>query len=296
MFGHIFKSSMPLRTPLFRKISIIGIGLMGGSLGLAIKKQNVAREIVGFSHTAASVNYALEHKIIDQIAPDLKTAVHNADLVILAAPVKTIMNLLPMIAPHLSRYCIVTDVGSTKASIVQAAQKSLLSYPMFVGSHPLAGSEKKGTTHASAELFEGAVCIMTPTDQTNRLAKEKVKHFWINLGTQVKFLTPDQHDKILAYISHLPHLIAYTLVETIPAEYLEFSAQGLKDTTRIASSSPQMWNDICLANPKNIVKSIDELVKSLSTIRKMILTKDEPGLNDYFQKSKTKRDSLEKRE
>ncbi len=296
MLGHIFKSSMPLRTPLFRRISIIGVGLIGGSLGLAIKKQNVAREIVGFSHTAASLNYALEHKIIDHAAQDLKTAVHNADLVILATPVKTIINLMPLIASYLSRYCIVTDVGSTKASIVEAAQKNLPSYPMFVGSHPLAGSEKKGPTHASAELFEGAVCIMTPMDQTNRLAKEKVKHFWTNLGSHVKFLAPDQHDKILAYISHLPHAVAYSLVETIPAEYLEFSVQGFKDTTRIASSSPQMWTDICLANPKNIVKSLDEVVKNLSAIRKMILAKDEQGLNDHFQKSKTKRDSIEKRE
>ncbi|OGX24898.1 MAG: hypothetical protein A2787_03370 [Omnitrophica WOR_2 bacterium RIFCSPHIGHO2_01_FULL_48_9] len=286
---------MPLRTPLFRRISIIGVGLMGGSLGLAIKKQNIAREVVGFSHTPASLAYAVEHKIIDQAASDLKTAVHNADLVILATPVKTIVNLLPMLAPHLSRYCIVTDVGSTKSSIVQAALKNLPSHQMFVGSHPLAGSEKKGASHASAELFEGTTCIMTPTEQTNRLAKDKLKHFWTSLGAQVKFLPPEQHDKILSYVSHLPHLVAYAVIEAIPAEHLEFSAQGLKDTTRIASSSPQMWNDICLANPKNIVKSLDEVVKNLSAIRKMIMTKDEQGLNDYFHKSKTKRDSLEKR-
>lgn len=289
-----FLKNMSLKTPLFRKVTIVGVGLMGGSLGMAIKKHNIAREVVGISQKNSPLSHALKNNVIDHVAADLKSAVQNADLVILATPVKTIINILSTIGPHLRRHCIVTDVGSTKASIVEAAQKFLPPHVLFVGSHPLAGSEKKGSAYATADLFEGAMCIMTPVEHTNRLAKEKVKHFWMNIGCTVKMLPPEEHDKIVAYISHLPHLVAYGLMGAVPPEYLEYAAQGFKDTTRVASSSPQMWNDICMVNKKNIVKSLDELVKNLAAYRKAIIAKDETGLMDHFIKAKAKRDSFEK--
>ncbi len=289
-----FFKNMSLKTPLFHKVTIVGVGLMGGSLGMAIKKHNIVKEVVGISQKDSSLGHALKNNVIDHAATDLKSAVQNADLVILATPVKTIINLLSTIGPHLRRHCIVTDVGSTKASIVEAAQKFLPPHVLFVGSHPLAGSEKRGSAYATADLFEGAMCIMTPIEHTNRLAKEKVKHFWMNIGCTVKMLPPEEHDKIVAYISHLPHLVAYGLMGAIPQEYLEYAAQGFKDTTRVASSSPQMWNDICMVNKKNIVKSLDELVKNLAAYRKAIIGKDESGLMDHFEKAKVKRDSFEK--
>ncbi len=285
---------MSLRTPLFRKVAIVGVGLMGGSLGLAIRKHNVARQIVGTSLHHSSLTYALKNKVIDQAAHDLRSAVQGADLVVMAAPVKVIMELFSQVGKHAHRNCIITDVGSTKASIVEAAQKTLPNPSMFVGSHPLAGSEKTGALFASAELFEGSTCIMTPTEQTNRLAKEKVKHFWTNLGSNVKFLSPKDHDQILSYISHLPHIMAYSLMEVLPPEFLEYASAGLRDTTRIASSSPEMWKDICLSNNRNIIKSLDEFVKVLSVMRKSMSSRDEQTLMEHFQKSKEKRETIGK--
>jgi len=276
---------------LFKKITIIGVGLIGGSLGMAIKKHKLARQVVGFSQKHSSLVTAMQSKAIDVASHDLRKALHNADLVILSTPVNTIINLLPKISRYLRRGCIVTDVGSTKTLIVEAAEKHLPG-GFFIGSHPLAGSEKKGAGFASAELFDNSVCILTPTDKVNRGAKEKVQTFWTRLGTTVKVLSPEEHDKILAYISHLPHLLAYGLMGSIPPGYLEFAATGLKDTTRIASSSPQMWNDICLANAKPLLGAVDELVKNLAVLRKAISNREEKTLTEYFQKSKEKRDGI----
>ncbi len=258
---------------------------------MAIKKHRLAHEVVGMSQHHASLVHALKHHAIDKAFNDVKKAVQNADLVVLSTPVNTIMSLLPSISRFLKRGCIVTDVGSTKVSIVETAEK-LFNSAYFVGSHPMAGSDKKGSVYAIPDLFNHSLCIMTPTERTNKAAEEKVKIFWTRLGANVKVLSPMEHDKILAYISHLPHLIAYALIGMIPQEYLEYSAQGLKDTTRIAASSPQMWNDICMANSKNIIKSLDEMVKSLSVLRKQIVTRDEQNLVENFKKAKTKRDGL----
>ncbi len=279
---------------IFRKVTIIGIGLIGGSIGMAIKKHRLAYEVAGLSLRHSSLVFALKNKAIDRAFHDIRKAVHNADLVILATPVNTIIRLLPTLGPHLKRGCVVTDVGSTKISIVDTAEKRLPPYCYFVGSHPLAGSEKQGANYANPELFQQTVCLVTSTERTNRVAKEKVRSFWTQLGASVKFLSPTDHDKILSYISHLPHLLAYALMGIIPPEYLEYASTGLKDTTRIAASSPHMWNDICLANSKNILAALDDFVKALSFYRKSIIAKDEQSLLDNFNKSKIKRDGLER--
>lgn len=277
---------------IFRKISIIGVGLIGGSIGMAVKKRRLAYEIVGLSLHHATLVYALKNRAIDRAFHDIHKAVHNADLVILATPVNTILQLLPTLGPHLKRGCIVTDVGSTKVSIVDTAEKKLPPHCYFVGSHPLAGSEKQGAAFANPDMFVQSSCIVTATEKTNRVAKEKMKAFWSQLGANVKFLTPAEHDKILAYISHLPHLLAYAMMGIIPAEFLEYASTGLKDTTRVAASSPHMWNDICMTNHKNILATLDELVKFLAVYRKSIIAKDEQGLIENFSKSKAKRDGI----
>lgn len=277
---------------LFKKIAIIGVGLIGGSIGMAIKKNGLADEVVGLSYRQSSLTTALKNNAIDKAFNDARKAVKGADLVILATPVKIIISMLSEISKHLKPGCIVTDVGSVKKIIIDVAEKTLPASVSFVGSHPLAGSEKSGAGNASAELFNNSLCIVTPTQKTRRGAKDRVKNFWIKLGITVSFLSPDEHDRILAYISHMPHLLAYALMDSIPPEYLRYASQGLKDTTRIASSSANMWMDICMANPKNILHSLDEVVKTLSTFRKFIIAKDEKNLVDYFRKSKTKRDGL----
>jgi prephenate dehydrogenase len=259
---------------------------------MAVKKCRLAREVIGLSHRQTALAKAVESKAIDVPCLDVKKAIINADMVILAAPVDSIVKLLTTINPYLKRGCIVTDVGSAKARIVESAEKVLTAPSFFVGSHPLAGSEKKGVEHASENLFEKAVCIMTPTEKTNQMATQKVKHFWTKLGMDVKLLTPEEHDEILAYVSHLPHVLAYGLIEGIPPKFLEYASQGLKDLTRIAASSPQMWSDICLANSKNVLNALDKCVEQLAGFRKAIVNRDHKSLIQQFTKAQEKREKL----
>ena len=277
---------------IFRKVTIIGVGLMGGSLGLALKKYELAREIVGYSHRQASLMEALEMKAIDIAETDLGKAVRNADIVILAAPVGAIIKTLGNLSSTIRRHTIVTDLGSTKIEIVDTANKVLPDPRMFVGSHPLIGSEQKGVRFAKAELFEKAICLMTPTEQTGQVAKEKVKLMWSKIGANVQIMSPVDHDRSLAYISHLPHLIAFGLIETVPAQLLNNVPRSLLDITRVASSPPQLWNDICLTNAKNLLKALDEFVKILSTMRKNIVAQNQRDLTYQFSKAKEKRDGI----
>lgn len=277
---------------LFRKVAIIGVGLIGGSLGKALKKHRLAKEIHGVSRRKEALVAAVKTYSIDHGTHDIKKAVLNADLVVLATPVNVVPSMFETIAPHIKRGCIVTDVGSTKVSIVGAAHEKLSNPSMFVGSHPVAGSEKRGVENAVADLFEGSICIMTPVEDTHRSAAEKVKRMWMKIGAHVKTMSPEEHDRILAYISHLPHITAYALMSTIPEAHLSFAAQGLKDTTRVASSSPEVWNDICLANAKNIVDAIDEYVGSLAVLRKAVSESDEKILMNELKKAKSKRDKI----
>ncbi len=277
---------------MFRKVTIIGVGLIGGSIGLAIKKHKLAREVVGLSQKQSSLMTALKSQAIDHAYQDVRKAVSYADFVILATPVSIIKGMLSTIGPFLKKHCIVTDVGSTKSAIVATAHNKLKGLAHFVGSHPLAGSEKTGVQYANAELFQNSLCIMTPTDKTNRTARERVKYFWTRIGSHVKFLSPEEHDRALGFISHLPHLLAYGLIDIVPKEYLEYAAGGLKDTTRIASSSAQMWSDICLSNSKNIIAALDLLVKKLSSFRRLITVNDHKLLLEQFKTAKFKRDEI----
>lgn len=277
----------------FRRAVIVGVGLMGGSLGLAMKKYGLAREIVGVSPKQASLDLALKYGAIDTGTTSLMEALHHADLVVLATPVETILNIIPSLEEALKRHCIVTDLGSSKMEIVSMAEKRLSNPDFFVGSHPLAGSEKRGVEFASADLFQNAICIMTPTDKTNRVAKEKIKHLWTKIGANVKFLTPQEHDEILAYVSHLPHLLSFSLMETVPPKCLEFITPSLRDTTRIAASSPQMWNDIFLSNSKSVLKALDETVKQLAILRKAISIRDSKTLIQQFTQAKEKRNLID---
>ncbi len=284
---------MLLRSHFFRRVAIVGVGLMGGSLGMALKKYQLAREVVGVSAHSQTLDQAIQKGAIDMGFMDIPKGVANADLVVLATPVQTILQLLPTISASLRRGCLVTDLGSAKLEIVEKAESTLSLPGLFVGSHPLTGSEKKGVEYARAELFENTRCIMTPTSKTSPVAKEKIKHLWTKLGAKVEFLSPEEHDRILAQVSHLPHLLAYVLMESIPQESLPYAPQGLKDSTRIAASSPQMWNDICMANSKNILHALDEVVKHLSSIRKAVINRDQKTLMNHFTRAKEKRDTLQ---
>lgn len=276
---------MILNSMMFKRATIVGVGFMGGSLGLALKKYRLAKEIVGFSQSRESLDKAIAVKAIDTAETDLEKAIKNSDLVVLAAPVDSIIKLFPTINPYLKRGCIITDLGSAKTEIVEASKSVLSSSSFFVGAHPLAGSEKRGVEFSREDLFENATCIMTPIKETNSMAKEKIKQLWTKVGAKVVVLSPQEHDEILAYISHLPHLLAFGLMEAMPEKYLEYATASLKDITRIAGSSPQMWCDIFMSNSKNILSGLDSLVEIFSDMRRAIIQDDKKSLLEHIAKA-----------
>jgi len=229
---------------------------------------------------------------------DLGQAVDGSDLIILCTPIFRIIEFIREFgtnAQWLKPGCIISDVGSTKSVIVEAAEKYFPPHVLYVGSHPMAGSEKSGIVNASADLFKGASCILTPTGKTNKLARDKVKHLWTKMGAEVKVMTPEHHDEVMAYVSHLPHFVAFALMRAIPDAFVTEGAAGLRDTTRIAASSPKMWKDICTSNYRNILKSIDDMAGSLADIRRAVVEKNDKVLAECIEQACVKRELLNKK-
>ncbi len=273
---------------LFNKVAIVGVGLIGGSIALAMKKKGLACQVVGVSRHKSTLALAKKSGAIDKGSQDLNI-IKDADLVILAAPVNTILSQGEAISRIISPNSIVIDVGSTKEEIVACLSKI---FPNYVASHPLAGSEKRGVKNACPGIFKNSLCILTPTGKTNPKALKKIERLWRRLGAKVVFLRPDIHDKILAFVSHLPHAIAFSLIDIIPGGYLKLGANSLKDATRIALSDSCLWADIFLSNRKNIVKSIELFQKNLSGIKSAINKKDKKLLIKILAGAKSKRENL----
>lgn len=273
---------------LFDTIAIVGVGLIGGSMAKDIKKKRLAHRTIGVSRHKNTLVLARKSRIIDNGSQDL-SIVKDADLVVLATPVNTILKLSQEIGKFVSKDCIVTDVGSTKKKIVSKLSKI---FPNYVGSHPLAGSEKHGVANVQTGLFKGSLCLLTPTKDTSPKALKKIKDLWSNLGATVAFLNPDTHDKILSFVSHLPHAVAFSLIGTVPDKYLKFSANGLRDSTRIALSDSRLWTDIFLSNRKYMLESIEVFQNKLSAVKSAINNRDEKALIKILNKSKCKRETL----
>ncbi|MBF0532773.1 MAG: prephenate dehydrogenase [Candidatus Omnitrophica bacterium] len=280
----IFKSYM------FKRVAIIGVGLMGGSLAMALRKKEMAKEIVGYSQRHATLVSALKDKIIDEGVAEPALAVRNADLIVLATPVQHILAVLPVIAAQVKRGSMITDVGSTKGEIVEIAEKVFPAPGFFIGSHPLTGSEKRGLENATPDLYQEALCLMTPTEKTNPVTKEKIKQMWARVGCRVEMLKPEEHDGAMAYVSHLPHLLVFALMGVMPSDYLKLAGPGLKDTTRIASSAPQIWSDIFASNKRPLLQGLDETIKRLAEFRRAIIKKDEKTVLDFISQAKEKND------
>ncbi len=276
----------------FNKVAIIGVGLIGGSIGLAIKKRKIAKVIIGVSRKRKTLNDGLRLKAIDCATHDIGKAVKDADLVILCQPIEAIVASLPRISKLLKPGTIITDAGSCKEEIVKTAQKHLPGSVFFVGSHPLAGSEKKGVNFASHKMFNHSLCILTPTSRTDKNALKTIREFWHKLGARTIILKPLVHDNIVAFISHLPHILAFSLISSIPEAFLKFSSTGLKDATRIALSDPEIWKDICLSNSREILKSINRFEAVLRDIKRQISKKDSKGLLKTFSQAQKKRNIL----
>jgi prephenate dehydrogenase len=273
---------------LFNRVAIVGTGLIGGSLALAIKKKKLAKEIIGVSRHKKTLLLAKKSHAIDKGSQDANI-IKDADLVILATPVNTIIKLAPKIAKVIRKDCIVTDVGSTKQGIVSSLEKL---FRNFVGAHPMAGSEKRGIVYAHPGMFKNSLCILTPTKNTNRGSLKKIELLWRKVGAKTLLINPAQHDKILSLISHLPHIAAFSLIDAVPAKYLKFASSGLKDTTRIAASESELWADIFLSNRNNAVKAIEIFQKNLTQIKSAIQKKNRRKLTLILERAKLKRIAL----
>jgi len=273
----------------FNKVTIIGVGLIGGSLAKLMKAKNICGEIHGAGRSRETLEHAVKLGVIDHMGRGSAHAVEHADLVVLATPVGTFEPIVREIAPHLKNGAILTDVGSVKGCLVRTIEGLLPPGVHFVPGHPIAGRETHGVGAASEDLFRGAKCILTPTEKTDAKALEAVTALWAAAGMNIVTMEPEQHDHIFAAVSHLPHAAAYAMVSTVAEfsagadNYTTFSGAGFRDFTRIAASSPEMWRDICLLNGTNIVEMIEQYQFALNRIKKAIKHNDGRRLEALFR-------------
>ncbi len=273
---------------LFNNVTIIGVGLIGGSLAKALKGRGLANKITGAGSGNKTLELALRTSVIDNSVPVLPQAVEDADLVVLASPVGKFEHIMTAIGPGLKKGAILTDVGSVKGSLVKRIEALLPSGVHFVPGHPIAGKEKHGVAEASGTLFQGAKCILTPTPKTDPQALDAVKAVWSAVGAHVVLMDADAHDHIFAAVSHLPHAAAFAMVNTVaefsagPENYINFSGAGFRDFTRIAASSPEMWRDVCLLNAENIIEMIEQYQLALNNIKTAIEHQDADKLDSLF--------------
>ena len=293
----------------FNKVAIIGVGLIGGSLAIILREKGIAKNIVGVGRGIKNLKTAKKLGVVNSYTQDAREGVQDADLVVVAIPVASITKVIKEALPSLKKGAIVTDVGSVKKNIVDEVEKILPDTIHFVAGHPIAGTENAGVEAAFPTLFQNRRCILTPAKKTNKAALEKVKKLWEIAGSEVILMDAEKHDKILAAVSHLPHVVAYCLVNTVSnihvpegfnrgndfnASIVKYSAGGFKDFTRIASSPPEMWRDICLLNKDAILDVVRRFKETLIGLEEMIKKSDGDGLQKEFEKAKEVRDGLKR--
>jgi prephenate dehydrogenase len=273
-------------------LTIIGVGLIGGSVGLAARRRGLAEHIIGVGRQASSLEKARALGAIDEPTTKLPEAVHRAEVAVFCTPVDQIAEQVLAAASGCASGTLLTDAGSTKAIIVGQVEGQLPDGVSFVGSHPLAGSEKRGPEYASADLFQGRVTVVTPTPRTEPAALERTLAFWRALGSNVRIMDPEAHDRALAYSSHLPHLVAAALAGLLPAELHALTATGFRDTTRVAGGDPALWAAISLQNRGALLRTLDALEERLARFRAALQAEDRTGLDDLLWEAKRVRDAL----
>ncbi|AXS38850.1 prephenate/arogenate dehydrogenase family protein [Breoghania sp. L-A4] len=285
--------------PLFRRLTLIGIGLIGSSLARVVRREGLAGEIVISTRSPQTLARAEELALGDRYCLDAAEAVEGADLVILCVPVGASAAVAKWIAPALAPGAIVTDVGSTKASVVAQMQPHLPANVHFIPGHPIAGTEYSGPDAGFAALFENRWCILTPVEGTDPAAQEKLSAFWRGCGSNIDVMDPDHHDLVLAITSHLPHIIAYNIVGTADdlqtvtkSEVIKYSASGFRDFTRLAASDPTMWRDVCLHNKDAILEMLSRFSEDLSAVQRAIRWGDGQALFDLFTRTRGIRRSI----
>lgn len=285
----------------FKQVAIIGVGLIGGSLGMILRRKAMADHIVGIGRRVENLKTAVELGAIDRYVADPKEGVQGADLVILATPVDTYDRHLKEWAHCLTPGAIVSDVGSVKGTLVEQSEAAMPAGVHFVGAHPIAGKEKTGVAAGSDQLFKSARCILTPTKRTDPQALERIKQLWEETGSIVLTMDPHLHDQILGAVSHLPHIAAFALMNALAdlrdhrlsaLDLAGHSGGGLRDTTRIAASSPEMWRDIFLWNRDNLVSYIDQYQRALEDLKRLIKAGDAAGIEKALERAKGEREKL----
>jgi len=275
--------------PVFKKIVIFGVGLIGGSFALALRKANAVAEVVGFGRSETTLQQARQLGIIDRIGQDAAAEAADADLILLATPVGQMAELMARIAPHLGTNTLITDGGSTKSDVVVAARANLGGrIAQFVPAHPIAGAEKSGAGAALADLYQGRKVVLTPLPENRSESVARVRKAWELCGAAVSELTPQQHDAVFAAVSHLPHLLSFALVHDLAQRdnrdlLLSFAASGFRDFTRIAASSPEMWRDICLANREALLQELQIYIAELTQMSAALAAGDAARLEQTFR-------------
>jgi prephenate dehydrogenase len=282
---------------VIQRLAVIGVGLLGGSIARAARTHGLAREIVGIGREAARLEPALRDGTLDRATADPVQGVHGADFVVLATPVRAIEEMLGTIWPVLAADAVLTDVGSTKGAIMRTAERLGAARPLaFVGSHPMAGSEQRGYGVARADLFRGSTVIVTPTEASAPAAVKAVSTFWEALGAgRILLMDADAHDRAVAAVSHLPHLVACALVDAVerldPAAF-DVAARGFRDTTRIAAGDPEVWEAIFLANRQAMAGSLREFLRALAELSHLLDSGDAAALRAALARIKARRESL----
>ena len=280
-----------------KKLVIFGVGLIGGSVALAVKKAGFVTHIVGIGRSDKSLHEALNLGVIDAAQTNVGAAINAADMVLIAAPVAQTKVILQSIKAHLNSQTIITDAGSTKGDVLANAREVLGDqFNQFVGGHPIAGAEKTGVSAANGDLFLGKNVVLTPTPETNIHALASIVELWQKCGAKVSEMSAENHDAIFAAVSHLPHLLAFALVHDIASrpnaeELFSFAASGFRDFTRIAGSSPEMWRDISLANKTALLGEISAFEKELSQLKQLLVSEDGASLQALFERASVARNN-----
>ena len=274
------------------KVAIVGVGLIGGSIGLALRKRQLATEIVGIGRRESSLKVAEQVGAVTCTTMSIAEGVKNAQLVIVCTPVGKIVEHVRAAATACPANTVITDAGSTKARIIEELDGRLERGVAFVGSHPLAGSEQSGPMAADADLLVDRIVVTTPTEKTNSDHIKTIDQFWQALGARVQHMTPDEHDQCVAAVSHFPHLIASALAAATPEEYLSFAATGWKGTTRIASGDVQLWQQILSQNPDHVLKSLDKFEECLAKYRSALQKGDWAQVTKLLEAGKQSRDTV----
>jgi prephenate dehydrogenase len=275
-----------------KQVTVIGLGLLGGSLTLTIQRTFPNIKAAGYSHRPSTRTRARQLSVANEVFDDIHQSVAEADIVVLATPVSTFEDIFTEIARSLPDGCIVTDVGSTKNLAHKWAAARLPSRVHYIGSHPIAGSEQRGVEYCRDDLFYGAVCVLTTNTKTNPQALQSLEDFWKKIGCIVKRMTPAQHDRVFANVSHVPHVVAASLVNANKDADLEYAGKGFMDASRIASGPAGIWSDILLTNAANTVKGIERVIKQLQQMKSAIASEDKDKVRKLLEMARAKRAAL----